>query len=32
MERSTFSATLIDIYPPEMTAHVISEADINAGR
>ena len=32
MERSFFSATLADIYPPEMTAHIISEVDINAGR
>ena len=32
MERSFFSATLADIYPPEMTAHIISETDINAGR
>ena len=32
IERASFSATLVDLYPPEMTAHIISEVDINAGR
>jgi hypothetical protein len=32
MERSSSPIAIADIYPPEMTAHIISENDINAGR